>query len=112
MDVTPAQSGQAARVIYIEISIKGEAFLSLSRDWRSRGNHTGKWLREAAVRDEELVEGTPSRIIPLTVRGTIALKVRLHRGLTENVPRPLFRPFLKIRSRWPVRRSKPAKENV
>jgi len=53
----------------------------------------------------------PRYYVHLTVRGRIALKLRLHRGLAGNIPRPLFRQFLKIRSLWYARRSKPAKKN-
>jgi hypothetical protein len=54
----------------------------------------------------------PRYYIPLTVKGKIALKLGLHRGVAGNVPRPLFEQFLKIRSLWYARRSKAAKENV
>ena len=54
----------------------------------------------------------PRYYVPLTVKGKIALKLGLHRGVAVNVPRPLFRRFLKIRSLWYARRSKAAKENV
>jgi hypothetical protein len=54
----------------------------------------------------------PRYYIPLTVRGTIALKLRLHRGVGGNVPRSLFRQFLKIRSIWYARRLNGTKENV
>jgi hypothetical protein len=42
----------------------------------------------------------PRYYIPLTPRGKIALKLGLHRGLAGNIPKPLFRAFLKIRSFW------------
>ena len=48
----------------------------------------------------------PRYYVPLTVKGRIALKLGLHRGVAANVPKPLFRQFLKIRSLWYARRSK------
>jgi hypothetical protein len=54
----------------------------------------------------------PRYYVPLTAKGNIALKLGLQRGVAGNVPRPLFRQFLKIRSLWYARRSKSTKENV
>jgi hypothetical protein len=54
----------------------------------------------------------PQYYIPLTFKGKIALKLGLHRGLAGNIPRPLFRKLLKIRSLWYARRSKTSKETL
>jgi hypothetical protein len=42
----------------------------------------------------------PRYYVPLTVKGKIALALRLHRGVAANTPKPLFRLFLKTRKRW------------
>lgn len=40
----------------------------------------------------------PRYYIPLTLRGRIALRLGLHRGLVAQIPQPLMRQFLKTRS--------------
>lgn len=58
MDVTTAQSRQAVPVVHTEVRIKGEALSVPSVEISGRTViTTGNWLRVAAVRDEELVEG-------------------------------------------------------
>jgi hypothetical protein len=52
----------------------------------------------------------PRYYIPLTLRGRIALKLGLHRGLAGNIPKPLFRAFLNIRKSWYRRKLRGAKE--
>jgi hypothetical protein len=42
----------------------------------------------------------PRYYIPLTLKGRVALKLGLQRGLAGNIPTPLFRAFLKIRKSW------------
>jgi hypothetical protein len=42
----------------------------------------------------------PRYYIPLTIKGMIALKMGLHRGIAGNTPKPLLRLFLKVRKRW------------
>jgi len=54
----------------------------------------------------------PRYYIPLTLKGKIALKLGLHRGVARNIPTPLFRRLLKIRSLWYARRSKAMKETL
>lgn len=54
----------------------------------------------------------PRYYIPLTLKGRIALKLGLHRGVAGNVPRPIFKLFLKIRSFWYARKLKAIKETV
>lgn len=54
----------------------------------------------------------PRYYVPLTVKGRIALKLGLHRGVAANVPKPLFRQFLKIRSLWYARRSKAPRDSL
>jgi hypothetical protein len=48
----------------------------------------------------------PRYYIPLTLKGRIALKLGLHRGIAGNAPKPILRQFLKIRKLWSERRLK------
>lgn len=48
----------------------------------------------------------PRYYIPLTLRGTLALKCGLHRGLAQRIPKPLLTRLLKMRSVWYSRRLK------
>lgn len=48
----------------------------------------------------------PRYYIPITLKGKIALKLGLHRGLVGRIPSPIFRAFLKIRKSWYARRLK------
>jgi hypothetical protein len=54
----------------------------------------------------------PQYYVPLTLKGKIVLKLGIHRGLAGNIPRPLFRQLLKIRSFWYTRRFKTSKETL
>jgi len=54
----------------------------------------------------------PRYYIPLTVKGTIALRLGFHRGIAGNIPEPLFRRFLKTRSLWYARRSRSAEDHA
>ena len=54
----------------------------------------------------------PRYYVPLTFKGKMALKLGLYRGVAGNVPRPLIRQFLKIRSFWYAHRSKSPQERV
>jgi hypothetical protein len=42
--------------------------------------------------------------VPLTLKGRLALSLRLHRGLAQHIPRTLLVKLLKLRSRWYARR--------
>ena len=42
----------------------------------------------------------PRYFIPLTAKGNLALRLRLHRGLQRHVPAPLTNTFLKVRSAY------------
>jgi hypothetical protein len=42
----------------------------------------------------------PRYYVPLTGKGKLALKLGLHRGWKEVVPKPLRKPLKKLRSRW------------
>lgn len=48
----------------------------------------------------------PRYFIPLTLKGRVALKLGLHRGIAANTPRPILRQFLRIRSLWAARKLK------
>ncbi len=50
----------------------------------------------------------PRYYIPLTAKGKVALKLRLHRGLVKSIPKPLLSQLLTIRSHWNTRRLKAA----
>jgi hypothetical protein len=54
----------------------------------------------------------PRYYIPLTLKGKIALKLGLHRGLANLIPEPLVRLLLRIRGFWYGRKLKPAKESA
>ena len=42
----------------------------------------------------------PRYFVPLTLKGTLALKLNLHRGIKEAMPRVLFRLGLNIRTQY------------
>jgi hypothetical protein len=48
----------------------------------------------------------PRYYIPLTLKGKVALKLGLHRGIAGNLPRPVLGWFLKVRSFWYASRRK------
>jgi len=52
----------------------------------------------------------PRYYIPLTLKGRSALKLKLHRGFVERLPRPLVSQLLKIRSLWYGHKVQDAKE--
>jgi hypothetical protein len=54
----------------------------------------------------------PRYYIPLTLKGKIALKLGLHRGLASQIPEPLIRLLLRIRSFWYGRKLKSVKETA
>lgn len=57
-DVTEAQSHQAVRVVPVEVRIKGKThFVPAVKIADRTVVSTGKWLKIAAVQDEDLVEG-------------------------------------------------------
>ncbi len=54
----------------------------------------------------------PRYYIPLTLKGKIALKFGLHCGLARQIPEPIVRQLLKIRSLWYGRKLKAIKETA
>jgi hypothetical protein len=50
----------------------------------------------------------PRYYIPLTLKGKIAIRLGLHRGLVHRIPKPIIRRLLQIRTSWYERRSKAA----
>jgi hypothetical protein len=52
----------------------------------------------------------PRYYVPLTLKGRVALSLRLQRGLKGNIPQPVFAGLLKTRSRWYAWRAKATKE--
>ena len=54
----------------------------------------------------------PRYYIPLTLKGKIALKLGLHRGVKSLIPRSLFKQLLKLRSRWYEHRAEAAQESA
>ena len=52
----------------------------------------------------------PRYYVPLTLKGRIALKLRLHRRLSDQIPRQLFSQIRKIRNLWSGRMAPIAKE--
>jgi hypothetical protein len=48
----------------------------------------------------------PRYYIPLSIKGEIALRLGLHRGLAQRVPKPLLHQLLRLRSRWYAHRLK------
>ena len=54
----------------------------------------------------------PRYYIPLTLKGKIALKLGLHRGLAGQIPEPLIRLLLRIRGFWYGRKLKSVKETA
>lgn len=53
----------------------------------------------------------PRYYVPLTLKGAIALRLRLHRGLTEHIPRPVLTRLLRVRKSWNERRVLRKKES-
>ncbi len=45
----------------------------------------------------------PRYYLPLTLKGKVALRLGLHRGIAANTPKPILRQFLRIRSLWSAR---------
>jgi hypothetical protein len=54
----------------------------------------------------------PRYYVPLTVKGKVALSLRIHRGLAHSVPKPLLLRLLWIRSMWYARKAKAAEGTV
>lgn len=54
----------------------------------------------------------PRYYIPLTLKGKVALKLGLHRGLASQIPEPLVRFLLRIRGFWYGRKLKTVKETA
>ena len=52
----------------------------------------------------------PRYYIPLTLKGKIALRLGLHRGLVQCIPKPILTRLLKIRTSWYERKLKNNKE--
>lgn len=46
----------------------------------------------------------PRYYIPLNLKGRVALKLKLHRGIATNTPKPIMKAFLKARKLWIERR--------
>jgi hypothetical protein len=54
----------------------------------------------------------PRYYIPLTSKGKTAMKLGLHRGLTQRIPKPILLRLLGIRNSWYERKLKDAKESA
>jgi hypothetical protein len=54
----------------------------------------------------------PRYYIPLTSKGKAAMKLGLHRGLTQRIPKPILIRLLGIRNSWYERKFKDAKESA
>jgi len=52
----------------------------------------------------------PRYYIPLTFKGKMALRLGLHRGLAQRLPKPVISQLLKIRSLWYGRKLKALNE--
>ena len=52
----------------------------------------------------------PRYYVPLTLKGKVAVRLGLHRGLTKQIPASVVRLVLKIRNYWYARRLKAVKE--
>jgi len=53
----------------------------------------------------------PRYYIPLTLKGKVALRFGLHRGLVQRIPQPIISRLLKVRSLWYERTVKASKES-
>jgi hypothetical protein len=49
----------------------------------------------------------PRYYVPLTLRGKIALRLGLHRGIAGSLPKPVLTQLLRIRALWYARKLKP-----
>jgi len=54
----------------------------------------------------------PRYYIPLTPKGKIAMRLGLHRGVVQRIPKPIVRRLLKMRTSWYERRSKAVEESL
>lgn len=54
----------------------------------------------------------PRYYIPLTPKGSLALKLKLHQPLAARIPGPLLGWLLKLRSLWYARKGQAAKEDI
>jgi hypothetical protein len=52
----------------------------------------------------------PRYFVPLTLRGRLALRLGLHRGLTKRIPSALLVQLLRLRTLWYARRWQPARQ--
>lgn len=52
----------------------------------------------------------PRYFIPMTLKGRIVLRLGLHRGFVQRIPKPILLRLLKIRNSWYEQRIKNAKE--
>jgi hypothetical protein len=53
----------------------------------------------------------PRYYVPLTLKGRIALLLRLHRGVARNTPKGIMRQFLRVRKLWAERKQMLAVKN-
>jgi hypothetical protein len=51
----------------------------------------------------------PRYFVPLTLKGKIALRLGLHRGLVHRIPQNLFTRLLKVRNYWNARKTQSSK---
>jgi hypothetical protein len=54
----------------------------------------------------------PRYYVPLTLKGRLALTLKLHHRLVDRIPKPLIGRLLKIRTRWYHRRFELAKDSL
>jgi hypothetical protein len=54
----------------------------------------------------------PRYYIPLTLKGRVALRLGLHRGVVQSIPKPLLIQLLRMRGLWYARRQKATEGNL
>jgi hypothetical protein len=77
--------------------LKGKAYLIYGSFVYYDANST---LTEFKRRNGFEPVALPRYYIPLTLKGKLSLKLRLHRGMLGNVPKPALRQFLRMRRIW------------
>jgi hypothetical protein len=87
----------------IEICVQRHIPYIIYGSWQEGG------LTEFKRRSGFVKAEIPRYFVPLSLKGTIAVRMGLHRGWAQTLPPPLKTFLMDLRSRWSARRSTPSK---
>ena len=95
-DVRPANAllSKAAQIC----ELKGISYLTYGQ--YNYGNKGDNPLREFKIRNGFQEVLVPRYFVPLTLRGSLCMKAKLHRGLVGIFPRPVIMAGLRARTAW------------